>query len=271
MYRNLIKIFTLVLLSLHFASAMSATVQIRVSADNDDAEEKISDSSMYLDSSDLEFGYDDFVGGLQIVGMRFTNVAIPQGSTINSAYIEFEVDETDTNNTRLRIFGQGADTTNQFELNSNKISTRTRTTATVDWTPPDWTSVNDIEQTVDIASIVEEIIMRPGWVSGNSLVVMIEPRSGCNNINCQRTATSHEENPGTAPLLVIDYTDPVVPASPIGEWRFDELAWAGDGTTIDVLDSSGNDNHGTAVNSATPVVQDWFVMRVVLTEPMEFR
>ena len=40
-------------------------------------------------SSDIEIGSD---GGEQIVGIRF-NLPVPQGATIDNAYIQFTVDE----------------------------------------------------------------------------------------------------------------------------------------------------------------------------------
>lgn len=69
---------------------------------------------MYRNSSDLELGFDDFVGGLQIVGMRFKNVAIPQGATISSAYLEFETDETESGATSVVIFGENVDDANEL-------------------------------------------------------------------------------------------------------------------------------------------------------------
>jgi hypothetical protein len=52
---------------------------------------------MYLTSSDLELVYD---GGDQTVGMRFTGVAIPQGTSISDAHVQFQVDETPSGPTR---------------------------------------------------------------------------------------------------------------------------------------------------------------------------
>jgi hypothetical protein len=81
------------------------TVEVRVSVDSDDAEEK-ADSSMNLNSSDLELVYD---GGNQTVGMRFNGVAIPQGATIAGAHIQFQVDEVKSDVTSLTIEGEDSD------------------------------------------------------------------------------------------------------------------------------------------------------------------
>jgi MSHA biogenesis protein MshQ len=194
-------------LSIFSSAALGVTEQVRVSANNDDAEELIDDGDMYIDSSDLEFGYDDFAGGLQIVGMRFSSVDIPQGATITSAYIEFETDETDSGTTNLVIFGEDVDSPNQFGNNDN-ISDRTKTSdaTSVNWTPSAWNTVDELHQTPDISAIIQEIVDRSGWAANNNLVIIIEPGSGCNSDACQRTAESHDGEPNEAPLLVVDYT-----------------------------------------------------------------
>jgi MSHA biogenesis protein MshQ len=177
-----------------------------VSNNRDDAEELISNGDMYRDSSDLEFGYDDFVGGLQIVGMRFQSVNIPQGAIINSAYIEFVTDETDSGVTNLVIFGESEDTARGFANNSGNISSRTKTAASVNWSPAAWNSVDELQQTPDISIIIQEIVNRNGWAANNDLVLTVQPGSNCTTITCQRTAESHDGESGSAPMLVIDYT-----------------------------------------------------------------
>jgi len=193
-------------MALQLSSAWAVTVSVRVNSGNDDAEELISDGSMYQNSSDLELGYDDFVGGLQIVGTRFTGIAIPQGATINSAYIEFETDEIDSGATNLVIYGEDIDDASAFAAAANDISNRTTTTASVNWNPTAWNTVNELHQTPDLSAIIKEIIDRPGWVSGNDLVITIEPGAGCVDINCQRTAESWDGEAAAAALLVVDYT-----------------------------------------------------------------
>ena len=47
-------------MTLQFSNAWAVTVSVRVNSSNDDAEELISDGSMYRNSSDLELSYDDF-------------------------------------------------------------------------------------------------------------------------------------------------------------------------------------------------------------------
>ncbi len=64
-----------------------------------------------------------------MVGMRFLNVGIPFGATINSAFIDFTVDETGTTATSLTIRGEDADNPAIFVTTAFNISNRTATTA----------------------------------------------------------------------------------------------------------------------------------------------
>jgi len=202
-FRNSFSRFIFVLCLLFTQVALAATESVRVSANNDDAEERVSNGDMSRGSSDLELGHDGSVQ--QIVGMRFRSVNIPQGASINSAYIEFEVDETDSGTTNLVIYGEDEDSPNQFENNDDNISERTKTSASVDWTPSAWGSRNDLHQTSDIAAIIQEIVNRSGWSANNNMVIIIEAGTGCSSSTCQRTAESHNGASDEAPLLVVEY------------------------------------------------------------------
>lgn len=186
-------------------SAQSVNVQIQVSQSTDDAEEQ-SDGTIGsddLDSSDLELT-EDGSSNQQVVGMRFQNVDVPAGATILSAYLEFETDETSSTATALTFYGQAADDPLTFEAVTNNILTRPKTTASVDWSPEAWNTVSEKHQTPNIASIVQEIVNRGGWASGNSMVFIVEG-SGT------RVAKSYDGEAGNAPLLVIEWTtDPTI-------------------------------------------------------------
>ena len=179
-------------------SVSGNTVSSRISSNNDDAEELVSNGSVSRGSSDLELGFDG--SREQIVGMRFRNITIPQGTSISSAYIEFECDEADNGTSNIRFYGQDSDNASSFTSSSYNISSRSKTTAEVNWNNiPAWT-VNEKYQTPDLSSIIQEIINRSGWVSGNSLVIMADG-SG------ERTAESRNGEADAAPLLVIEYTN----------------------------------------------------------------
>lgn len=143
---------------------------------NSYGEEDNSDGTMYIDSSDLELVYDGGVNGDQTVGIYFPNITIPQGATINSAYIQFRVDETSSGLVNLTIEGQLATNPLTFSTSSNNVTSRTRTSADVSWSPGNWVAIGDAgaaQRTVNIASIIQEIVNQGGWGSGKPLVIII--------------------------------------------------------------------------------------------------
>ena len=183
-------------------SPPTTTFQVRVNQSSDDAEERDSDSVMNLTSTDLEMVHDSLEasGVDQLVGMRFQNVVIPPNVTIESAYIEFETDETSSEATALTIFGQATDDPTTFVGSISDISSRPRTTASAAWNPGAWNTVSEKHQTNDLSLIVQEIVNRGGWVSGNAMAIIVEG-SG------QRVAESYDGEPDNAPLLVIEYSE----------------------------------------------------------------
>jgi type IV pilus assembly protein PilY1 len=168
-------------------------VSYRVSSGSDDAEESAS-GAMSLSSSDLELVRD---GSDQKVGIRFRNIKIAQGSTIISAYIEFTVDETTSQVTSLTLKGHDVDDSSTFTSADNDISNRNTTTAAVNWNNIEsWDLQQVKKQTPDLTSILQEIVDRGGWETGNSISFII---SGSG----KRVVESNNGSAGEAPRLVI--------------------------------------------------------------------
>jgi hypothetical protein len=179
-------------------NAYAGTVEVWVSADEDDAEEDNS-GSIDLTSSDLELIRES---SDQQVGMRFQNISIEQGAIINSAYIRFACDETGpTETTTLTFYGQAHNNALSFSSSNNNISHRVKTSASVTWTITDqWATAHEYHQSPDLAPLIQEIVDRSGWESGNSLVIIVTG-SG------KRTAESYDGGGADyAPRLFIDYT-----------------------------------------------------------------
>ncbi len=152
----------------------------------DYGEEDTSDGSMNLASSDLELTYD---GVQQEAGVYFPGIQIPQGTTINSAYIQFQADEDRAGALTINIQAENLDDAAPFTTANSDISNRTARTTLSTWSPNDWTlgDAGADQQTPDITSHVQAIVNRAGWASGNDMV-FIFTGSGTN----RRTA---EVNP----------------------------------------------------------------------------
>jgi len=141
----------------------------QIADENDDVEQQT--SGMYMDSSDLEM-IDD---GNTHVGLRFLNVAVPAGSAISKAYIEFQVDEIETDAVaNLIIYGDLSPGGPAFDSgDATNVSDRPATIAQIAWSPEHWATTGEKKQTADISAVIEEIVNQPAWRSGNALVLII--------------------------------------------------------------------------------------------------
>lgn len=170
-----------------------------------DAEERSDTGAIDRTSSDLEFGRDAVA---QYVGMYWEFIDVPQGATIDEAYITFVANQVQTGVMTVRLHGHAADTSTFFLLDVNNISSRPRTTAFVDWSPEDWTTIDAEYQSADISPIIQEIVDRAGWESGNHIAIISLPQDGN-----RRGAYSYNGDPTKAPTLTITYSQGPAQAS----------------------------------------------------------
>jgi hypothetical protein len=185
---------------LRTADASTPTdLEIQVSQSSDDAEQSGSSMNLTDDSMDLFQG--------RYVGLRFQNVTIAQGATINTAVVEFTAEENESGTSgTMDIYCEDVDDSSTFTTASNNISGRTLTTAKTSWTnAPTWAGGNTYDS-ADFTSAVQEVVNRAGWASGQDLSVIFVPITSTND----RDAESYDENPSDAPKLKINYSAPLV-------------------------------------------------------------
>ncbi len=163
----------------------------------------------------LEITYDvNQPAGVNLNGLRFTDISIPQGATVTSARIEFVAAEDSGSDSTPPVFairGHTYDDAPSFSALTPKIGGRPATTAEVVWQGtdlPPWTA-ESAYRTPDIAPIVQEIVNQPGWCGNNAMSFEIESIAGDPNA---RVAYSSENNQGMAPVLIIDIDENSIPA-----------------------------------------------------------
>jgi hypothetical protein len=90
-----------------------------------------------------------------------------------------------------------------FRSDANNISSRSLTSLSVPWQPVAWTAgqSNATQLTPNLAGLVQEVISRSGWLSGNALAFII---SGTGH----RTAESFDKAGGFPPRLTVSYLPP---------------------------------------------------------------
>ena len=199
--------FAPALLLLIGTSVSAATLEVRTGTSSDDAEE-FANGTMYLSSGDLELIHD---ASDQTVGMRWPGITIRPGATITAAWLQFAAKEAHSVVTNLTIRAQASDNPPAFVLTARDISLRPLTTASTGWAPGAWAvgEAGANQRTPDITALLQEVINRPGWASGNALAVII---SGSGH----RTAWAWDGKKTAAPLLHIEYTTaPPVESPPV--------------------------------------------------------
>ncbi len=190
----------------------------RISSDNDDAEQETAgskDFTLNRDELTLEHFYeystrwrwscfcyqtslsDDYN---QAIGLRFTNVDIPQGSTIEEAYLEFTASSSQNSAmSSVSINVENANNANTFQNQTGrKILDRTYFSNTVNWSGlSNWVE-NESYQTPSVKSLVQLVVNNSGWNANNALVFKLTG-SGANF----REAYAYNGNPLKAPRLVL--------------------------------------------------------------------
>jgi len=136
-------------------------------------------------------------------GMRFLNVTIPKGAAIATAVIRwtssgsFADPGIDDYDLKSRLSGEDADNPITFS-DYTDYAARVKTTATVDFdNPGEWLADAEIDSP-DISTIIQEIIDRSGWVSGNAMVIFWDDHAGRTSTWNNTTYRQGQALPGTA-------------------------------------------------------------------------
>ena len=221
-------------LMVYYTAPVTSTFAITTG--DDDAEQDAQSGAMDLSSSDLELTTDG--SSLQIIGMRFQNVNIPNGSVITDAHIQFQVDETNSTDT-VNVAWAAEDTDNaiQYAATTNNLSGRTFMAApTIQNLIPTWPTVGIAgvdQQTIGLVSQVQAVVNRAGWISGNAMAFAgVDPSilsiPGYTSNAGKRTAESYNGSVSGAPRLVVTYIPPSTyvngsfPISKGNSWKFDD-------------------------------------------------
>lgn len=141
-------------------------------------------------------------------GILFENVTIPQGSTINSAIfrVSSQGGTGDFANTVVRA--EDIDDAPNFTTNAD-LTSRTLTSAASASATQTNLSSTAYYNFPSIAAVIQEVVNRAGWTSGNSLLIVAVGGTNGTNLGCQidRGADSFE------PRIEIDYTEPAAAGS----------------------------------------------------------
>jgi hypothetical protein len=164
---------------------------------------------------------DNEVGNIIISGtkysldnfFRFPNVTIPAGSTIVSAKISLMTWNGGVHSMYLKIYGIAEDDTEIFPANGSSPdpTVRSLTSAYGTWVFERGMSDDSYYDSGDLATVVQEIVDRGGWQSGNAMGFKYEDNGMDDNTeqyfyNWDRWHATYAS--GKYPVLTIEYAPP---------------------------------------------------------------
>lgn len=144
------------------------------------------------------------VGVAAYGGARFQTLAIPQGSTIDSATLTTFKDSTGASSVTVRIYGADVDDAGAWSA-SNRMRLITKTAAYHEFATTSGADANP--QNRDVTAIVQEIVNRAGWASGNDMGFACFPQTATGT----RTWNFADYNHATldAAALEVTFTSPI--------------------------------------------------------------
>jgi len=155
--------------------------------------------------NDLDLGFDTESGLAQTVGLRFRNLDIPKGVNILDARIVFTSKGISEGDSSFIIRGIAEDNVAAFSNTTNDITDRPTTSSVISWVPDDWSEPATAFPTDDVTPIVQEIVNRGGWASGNTMGFVIEGAGGYySNVN-PRVAETADGDVSKSPRLKVTY------------------------------------------------------------------
>jgi hypothetical protein len=132
--------------------------------------------------------------------LRFDNVTIPNAATINLATLELLASSNAYGSPELVIHGVNEDDA-VAPTTAGEYAADPRVASSVPWDTA-W-EADAWEQSADIKTIIQDIVSRGGWVSGNALMLQVvdDLGSGTNAVYVKM----FETDPAEAAKLYVEY------------------------------------------------------------------
>ena len=141
-----------------------------------------------------------------LIGLRFEDIRIPQGATVESASLVFVPAADEKRPMSWTIAAHDADNSAAFAASNSNLSDREKTSASENWTLPDWKAGEAVETSVDLKAVVQAVVNRGGWCGGNALSFLINRNNDKENTARKRKFIAFENQPGDAVRFKYRYT-----------------------------------------------------------------
>lgn len=161
----------------------------------------------------------------QLVGVRFPQIPLANGAIIKKAYIQFELDATakNTDPFSVAIWAENTDSASTYTNTAStdyELTSRTKSTDSIVWNIPSgaFNTVDEKYNTSDIKTLVQQLVNRTGWKSGNAMAFYIKGKG-------TREVEAYEGEPEAAASIVIVYDTTITKANNLVEADYTIPSW----------------------------------------------
>jgi len=154
-------------------------------------------------SSTTKVGFDGMMFDNINSFFRFQNVTVPQASTISTATLTLVVGANASATFNMSIKGEDVDDSSAYG-DETDAGSASETTAAVSWSGSSSWASSDVEVSPDIKTIIQEIVNRSGWASGNDLTLRVK-YSGSGLGGEEYSFKTYDDSASVSALLTIKY------------------------------------------------------------------
>lgn len=133
-------------------------------------------------------------------------VTIDQGTSIDSAYVVFISDALKvTDDCNVTIIGEDTANSSAFTTTWSDYTDRIMTSSSVAWNAIDHWEIGDTVISPNVGSVVEEIVGRSDWSSGNAVTLYFKDNGSSQENAADRRPASWDDITYDPPRLIIWY------------------------------------------------------------------
>jgi len=138
-------------------------------------------------------------GDLQstVTGIRFPDLRIPQGATIEDARIDF-TSLTDSDQSTISFRVEDTADSEPFESAAGNISNRNWWSSQVDWPSQQWHAGTTVESN-NLQSLIQRVVQKSNWCGGNALGISVT------GDDANFLAAAFNSGSNNAPVLRVTY------------------------------------------------------------------
>lgn len=197
--------------TLAFPAGASAAIITNVVSDaNDDAYGLTASGDNWTDQS-VACGYNSSYSAPYLIGaFRFAGVPLTNKTVITHAYLRVQAYLPGTGASAFSLRGEAYDATDAFNVGAY-IGARSVTAAAVAWTVSSAWAENGVYTSPDIKTVVQEIVNRPGWASGNPLAIQMRNTASSGGYQWIYAYESAAYYGATPAQLILDYVGAAPP------------------------------------------------------------